>query len=80
MRLRFTGSLAEMKRKKFRYRKEHWSQQLEERNGDLIVTYRVRNPGNMRQWVMQYGSAVEVLGPDSLQKGNRQDEKDNVMA
>jgi predicted DNA-binding transcriptional regulator YafY len=52
-----------------RERQWHPSQEVEEHpDGSLTLTLRVRGLGEVKRWVMSFGSRAEVLAPEYLRK------------
>lgn len=68
VRIRFTGAEGEKIKKKFAFHREHPSQKIEETDKEVIVSFTVKNPGNMVNWILQFGSSAEVLEPESLRE------------
>ena len=59
-----------------RERQWHPSQQIEELpSGELILRLRVGGLGEVKRWVMGYGSHAEVLEPESLRRGIKKEIK-----
>lgn len=68
VRIKFRNVMAERVRKKFKYRQEHPTQEVEEYEDSVIVSYRVRNPVNMEDWILGYGPMAEVMEPEFLRR------------
>jgi predicted DNA-binding transcriptional regulator YafY len=67
VKLKFTDFKAEAMRKKLVYRREHWSQKIEEEHDSyIIVSFEVKNPVNMIPWILKHGSNVSVIEPENL--------------
>ena len=59
-----------------RERQWHSSQQIEELpSGELILRLRVGGLGEVKRWIMGYGSHAEVLEPESLRREIKEDVK-----
>ena len=57
-----------------RERRWHTSQQIEELpSGELILRLRVGGLGEVKRWIMGYGSHAEVLEPESLRREIKED-------
>ena len=57
-----------------RERQWHTSQQIEELpSGELILRLRVGGLGEVKRWIMGYGSHAEVLEPESLRREIKED-------
>jgi predicted DNA-binding transcriptional regulator YafY len=63
--------------KQARYIRErtwHKSQQVEElEGGGLILRFRVSGLGDVKRWILQYGSQAEVLAPEELREAVREE-------
>ena len=68
VKIRFTGPEGEKIKKKFAFRREHPSQKVEETDKGTTVSFTVKNPFNMMNWILQFGSSAEVLEPESLRE------------
>ena len=68
VKIKFTGSEGEKIKKKFAFRREHPSQKVEKTDKEVILSFEVKNPFNMMSWILQFGSAAEVLEPESLRE------------
>ena len=59
-----------------RERRWHTSQQIEELpSGELILRLRVGGLGEVKRWIMGYGSHAEVLEPESLRREIKEEVK-----
>ena len=68
VRIKFHSSIGERIKKKLKYRKEHFTQKIEDTCEGVIVSFKIKKPENMIPWLLQYGANAEVLEPDKLRK------------
>ncbi|CAM4292210.1 helix-turn-helix transcriptional regulator [Paenibacillus tarimensis] len=50
-----------------------YTETVEEHNGGLLITFRVRQPEELLQWVLGWGSGVVVLEPESFRTRVREE-------